>query len=108
MDDIAGGGAMLSLAEQEFGVIARLLNRASYDEVSGRKLHSALAEFGRLAGYGAYDSGRPGLAQRYNIDIAEILIRHTASIFCVACISRWNSTPRCPQWKIFWNEREIW
>lgn len=75
MDDVAGGGAMLSLAEQTFGVVARLLDRASYDEATGCKLHSALAELGRLAGYGAYDSGQPGLAQRYNI--AALRAAHT-------------------------------
>jgi hypothetical protein len=31
MDDVSGGGMVLSLAEQEFGVIAGLLNQASYD-----------------------------------------------------------------------------
>ena len=75
MDDVAGGGMMLSLAEQEFRVVAMLLDQASYDEATGRKLHGALAELGRLAGYGAYDSGQPGLAQRYNI--AALRAAHT-------------------------------
>jgi DNA-binding XRE family transcriptional regulator/tetratricopeptide (TPR) repeat protein len=67
MDDVAGGGTVLSLAEQEFGVIAALLDQASYDESTGRRLHVALAELGQLAGWVAYDSGQPGLAQRYYI-----------------------------------------
>jgi hypothetical protein len=39
MDDVAGGGAVLSLAEQEFGLVADLLDQASYDEPTGRRLH---------------------------------------------------------------------
>jgi transcriptional regulator with XRE-family HTH domain/tetratricopeptide (TPR) repeat protein len=76
MDDVAGGGTVLSLAEQEFGVIAELLNHASYDEPTGRKLHVALAELGQLAGWAAYDSGQPGLAQRYYI--AALRAAHSA------------------------------
>ncbi|MGH3906943.1 MAG: helix-turn-helix domain-containing protein, partial [Pseudonocardiaceae bacterium] len=67
MDDVAGGGGVLSLAEHQFGWVAGLLDRASYDERTGRALHVALAELGQLCGWGAYDAGRPGLAQRYNI-----------------------------------------
>ncbi|MGH3815720.1 MAG: helix-turn-helix domain-containing protein [Pseudonocardiaceae bacterium] len=77
MDDIAGGGMVLSLAEQEFGVVAELLDQASYDEPTGRKLHIALAELGQLAGWGAYDSGQPGLAQRYYI--AALRAAHTVN-----------------------------
>ncbi|MGH3694565.1 MAG: helix-turn-helix domain-containing protein [Pseudonocardiaceae bacterium] len=65
MDDIAGGGTVLSLAQQQFGVIAELLDQASYDEPTGRRLLAALAELGQLAGWAAYDAGRPSLAQRY-------------------------------------------
>jgi transcriptional regulator with XRE-family HTH domain len=67
MDDVAGGGMVLSLAEQEFGVIAELLDQASYDEPTGRKLHVALAELGQLAGWAAYDAGQQSLAQRYYV-----------------------------------------
>ena len=67
MDDVAGGGTVLSLAEQEFGVITELLNHASYDEPTGRKLHVALAELGQLAGWAAHDAGKQALAQRYYI-----------------------------------------
>jgi len=62
MDDVAGGGTMLSLAEQEFGVVARLLDQASYDVATGHKLHSALAELGQLLGWVYYDIGQHGLA----------------------------------------------
>jgi hypothetical protein len=32
MDDVAGGGTVLSLAQQQLGVVADLLDQASYDE----------------------------------------------------------------------------
>lgn len=67
LDDVAGGGTVLSLAEQEFGLIAELLDQASYDEPTGRKLHIALAELGQLVGWAAHDAGKPALAQRYYI-----------------------------------------
>ncbi|MBV9162343.1 MAG: helix-turn-helix transcriptional regulator [Pseudonocardiales bacterium] len=76
MDDVAGGGTVLSLAEQEFRVITGLLDQASYDESTGRALHIALAELGQLAGWAAYDSGQPGLAQRYYI--AALRAAHSA------------------------------
>lgn len=76
MDDVAGGGTVLSLARHEFGWIAGLLDQASYDEPTDRKLHIALAELGQLAGWGAYDAGQPGLAQRYHI--AALRAAHTA------------------------------
>jgi transcriptional regulator with XRE-family HTH domain len=67
MDDAAGGGSMLSLAQQAFGWVAGLLDQASYDERTGRRLHIALAELGQLAGWAAHDAGRPGLGQRYHV-----------------------------------------
>lgn len=48
MDDVGGGGTVLSLAQHEFGWVAGLLDKASYDEPTGRKLHVALAELGEL------------------------------------------------------------
>ncbi|MGH3870696.1 MAG: helix-turn-helix transcriptional regulator [Pseudonocardiaceae bacterium] len=67
MDDVAGGGDVLSLARYHFGWVAGLLDQASYDDVTGRKLHSALAELGQLVGWAYYDTGQHGLAQRYHI-----------------------------------------
>lgn len=67
MDDVAGGGTVLSLAKQEFEVVTELLDQASYDEPTGRQLHVALAELGQLVGWCGYDAGQPGLAQRYYI-----------------------------------------
>jgi transcriptional regulator with XRE-family HTH domain len=65
MDDLAGGGSVLSLAREHFGMITGLLDQASYDEPTGRRLLVCLAEVGQLAGWAAFDAGRQGLAQRY-------------------------------------------
>jgi tetratricopeptide (TPR) repeat protein len=65
MDDVAGGGTVLSLAAQEFDLVARLLDRAQYDERTGRALYTLLAELGQLCGWTAYDGGNHPLAQRY-------------------------------------------
>ncbi len=76
MDDVAGGGSVLSLAEQQFGWVTGLLDQASYNERTGRALHVALAELGQLCGWGAYDAGQPGIAQRYYI--AALRAAHSA------------------------------
>lgn len=75
-DDVAGGGTVLALAEQEFGIVAGLLDHASYDEPTGRQLHIALAELGQLCGWAAFDAEQPSLAQRYYI--AGLRAAHTA------------------------------
>ncbi|MGH4000236.1 MAG: hypothetical protein ACRDTJ_22565, partial [Pseudonocardiaceae bacterium] len=76
MDDVAGGGSVLAIAQQLFTWVAGLLDRASYDEHTGRALHLVLAELGQLCGYSAFDMGEHGLAQRYNI--AGLRAAHTA------------------------------
>lgn len=65
LDDTAGGGTVLSLAQHNFSWVSGLLDQASYDERTGRALHVALAELGQLTGWAAYDAGCQGLAQRY-------------------------------------------
>lgn len=67
LDDVAGGGSVLAPAQQQFDWVARLLDQASYDDTTGRALYRSLAELGQFCGWGAYDTGRHGLAQRYNI-----------------------------------------
>ncbi len=76
MDDAAGGGTVLSLAQQAFGWVAGLLDQASYDERTGRRLHVALAELGQLTGWLAHDAGQPGLGQRYHV--AAVRAAHSA------------------------------
>ncbi|HEU0128913.1 MAG TPA: helix-turn-helix transcriptional regulator, partial [Pseudonocardiaceae bacterium] len=65
MDDVAGGGTVLSLAQQEFDLVAGLLDRAVYDERTGRALYILLGDLGQLAEWAAYDGGHHPLAQRY-------------------------------------------
>jgi tetratricopeptide (TPR) repeat protein len=76
MDDVAGGGSVLAMAQQAFGWGAGLLDRASYDGRTGQALHVVLAELGQLCGWLAYDAGDFGLAQRYYI--AGLRAAHTA------------------------------
>ncbi len=76
MDDLAGGGSVLAMAQQAFAWGAGLLDRASYDGRTGRVLHVVLAELGQLCGWLAYDAGDFGLAQRYYI--AGLRAAHTA------------------------------
>ncbi len=76
MDDVAGGGSVLTMAQQAFAWVAGLLDRASYDERTGRALHVVLAELGQLCGWSAYDDGHHGLAQRYFV--AGLRAAHTA------------------------------
>ncbi|MGH3776729.1 MAG: helix-turn-helix domain-containing protein [Pseudonocardiaceae bacterium] len=76
MDDAAGGGSVFSLAQQAFGWLSGLLDQASYNERTGRRLHIALAELGQLAGWAAHDAGRPGLGQRYHV--AALRAAHSA------------------------------
>lgn len=76
MDDVAGGGSVLAMTQQAFAWVAGLLDRASYDERTGRMLHVLLAELGQLAGWSAYDAGQHGLAQRYYV--AGLRATHTA------------------------------
>ncbi|MGH3935454.1 MAG: helix-turn-helix domain-containing protein [Pseudonocardiaceae bacterium] len=76
MDDVAGGGSVLTMAQQAFAWVTGLLDRARYDERTGRGLHVLLAELGQLCGWAAYDDGRHGLAQRYFV--AGLRAAHTA------------------------------
>jgi hypothetical protein len=76
MDDVAGGGSVLAMAQQAFAWVAGLLDRASYDDRTGRALHVVLAELGQLCGWSAYDAGHHGLAQRYFV--AGLRAAHTA------------------------------
>lgn len=42
-----------------------MLENSSYTEVVGKRLHGVAAEFGRLAGWVAYDGGDEAQGQRY-------------------------------------------
>ncbi|HXV94797.1 MAG TPA: hypothetical protein VD813_15945 [Pseudonocardia sp.] len=73
MDDLIGGGSLLRSVCEDLRLVVGLLQRASYSEDVGRRLHGVAAELGRLAGWMAYDSDHPALAQRYWLPSA----RHT-------------------------------
>jgi len=76
MDEVAGGGDVLALAQYHFDWVAGLLDQASYDDATGRTLHGALAELGLCVGWLCYDTGQHGLGQRYNI--AALRAAHSA------------------------------
>lgn len=76
MNDMAGGGDVLALGQYHFDWVAGLLDRAFYDDATGRNLHGALAELGGLLGWACYDTGQHGLAQRYTI--AALRAAHSA------------------------------
>lgn len=76
MDDVAGGGTVLALAQHQFGLVADLLDQATYDESTGRQFHVVLAELGQLCGWCGYDAGQAALAQRYYV--AALRAAHSA------------------------------
>lgn len=67
MDMAAGGGDVVSLAEFHIHWVAGLLEQASYDDATGRKLHMALAELGNVLAWACFDTGQHGLGQRYHV-----------------------------------------
>jgi hypothetical protein len=67
LDHRFGGGHVRPLAVQYLaGTVTELL-KGGYDGAVGRQLYAAAARLTELAGYTAYDCGRPGLAQRHYI-----------------------------------------
>lgn len=67
LDDALGGGSLLPATREDLRLVVALLRNSSYTEEVGRRLHAVAAEFGRLAGWLAYDSNQHALAQRYFI-----------------------------------------
>jgi hypothetical protein len=65
MDDALGGGTLLPSVREDLRLVVAMLNNAAYTEEVGKRLHGVAAELGRLAGWFAYDSEQPALAQRY-------------------------------------------
>jgi hypothetical protein len=65
LDDVSGGGAHLAYVGAQFRSVALLLRQTQQTENIERRLFTALAELGQLAGWMAFDAGRHGLAQRY-------------------------------------------
>ncbi|MGH3942891.1 MAG: hypothetical protein ACRDTG_30570 [Pseudonocardiaceae bacterium] len=65
LDDALGGGSLLPATREDLRLVVALLKNSSYTEDVGRRLHAVAAEFGRLAGWLAYETNQPALAQRY-------------------------------------------
>ncbi|MGH4020524.1 MAG: hypothetical protein ACRDT0_15065 [Pseudonocardiaceae bacterium] len=65
MDDTLGGGSLLPAVREDLRLVVAMLRNSAYTEEVGRRLHAVAAEFSRLAGWLAYDSDQPALAQRY-------------------------------------------
>lgn len=65
LDDALGGGSLLPATREDLRLVVALLKNSSYTEEVGRRLHAVAAEFGRLAGWLAYESNHLALAQRY-------------------------------------------
>lgn len=65
LDDAHGGGGHLAYVGAQFRAVALLVRQGGHAERIERRLFSALAELGQLAGWMAFDAGQHGLAQRY-------------------------------------------
>ncbi|MGH3896910.1 MAG: hypothetical protein ACRDTA_01400 [Pseudonocardiaceae bacterium] len=65
MDDALGGGTLLPSVREDLRLVVAMLGNAAYTEDVGKRLHAVAAEFGRIAGWLAFDSEQPALAQRY-------------------------------------------
>ena len=65
MDDAIGGGTLLPAVREDLRLVVAMLGNAAYTEDVGQRLHAVAAELGRLAGWLAYDSNQPAVAQRY-------------------------------------------
>jgi hypothetical protein len=64
MDDQHGAAAADFVSDQ-FACVSRLLRRASYDAVAGRRLCAALAQLAQTAGFMAYEKAQDGTAQHW-------------------------------------------
>ena len=65
LDDALGGGSLLPATREDMRLIVALLKNSSYTEEVGRRLYAVAAEFGRIAGWLAFETNQPALAQRY-------------------------------------------
>jgi len=65
LDDVMGGGELCRLAREEFELLSRLADEANYDEATGKRLFSAVAEAARICGWVHHDNGLNAAAQKY-------------------------------------------
>jgi hypothetical protein len=93
MDDVAGGGMVLSLAQTEFGWVAGLLDQASYDESTGRKLLAALAELGQLVSWVPMTTGSLDWRSDITSQRCERRTAQTTALWARTSLVRWRSKP---------------
>lgn len=65
LDDAMGGGRLLPATREDLRLALALLKNSAYTEEVGRRLYAVAAEFGRIAGWLAFETNQPALAQRY-------------------------------------------
>ncbi|HXL90404.1 MAG TPA: hypothetical protein VN969_15780, partial [Streptosporangiaceae bacterium] len=65
LDDAKGGAASLGYVGAQLRAVALVLHEGTYTAVQTRRLLTALADLGQLAGWMAFDANQHGLAQRY-------------------------------------------
>jgi transcriptional regulator with XRE-family HTH domain len=65
MDKGSGSGAVADLARAHLALVVRVLERSTYDEVTGRRLTAVAADTATQAGWFAFDAGRPDAARAY-------------------------------------------
>lgn len=65
LDDATGGAANLNYVGVQLRAVCLVLTEGRHDTSTTRRLLIALADFGQLAGWMAFDANRHGLAQRY-------------------------------------------
>jgi hypothetical protein len=65
IDDAIGGETLLPAVREDLRLVVALLDNAALTGEVAKRLHAVAAELGRLAGWLAYDSDQPAMAQRY-------------------------------------------
>ena len=80
MDDVAGGGSVLAIAQQLFAWAAGLLDRASYNEHTGRALHVVLAELGQFCGWSAFECATRRCCVRVEVRDRPFLCRRSGEV----------------------------
>ncbi|HEU0090167.1 MAG TPA: hypothetical protein VFQ77_21350 [Pseudonocardiaceae bacterium] len=65
LDDALGGGSLLPGVREDLRLVVALLRNSAYTEKVGQRLYAVAAEFARLGGWVAFDSGQSAVAQRY-------------------------------------------
>jgi tetratricopeptide (TPR) repeat protein len=67
LDDVLGGAMTRRIALANFDVLSSIAREATYDDVTGRLLFSALSESARMCGWLYFDSGLHSAAQSYYV-----------------------------------------